>query len=69
MFVDDAISSGIHEGVAENPQFKIVGSVHGDWDQAKAQARAGRLMPDSAKAEMHRKMAEPGSAKEKTPKK
>jgi short-subunit dehydrogenase len=29
----------------------------------KAQARAGRLMPDSAKAEMHRKMAEPGSAK------
>jgi len=35
----------------------------------KAQARVGRLMPDSAKAEMHRKMAEPGSAKEKTPKK
>ena len=29
----------------------------------KAQARAGRLMPDSAKAEMHRKMAEPGSGK------
>jgi uncharacterized protein len=35
----------------------------------KTQARAGRLMPDSAKAEMHRKMAEPGSATEKTPNK
>ena len=30
----------------------------------KAQARASRLLPDSAKAEMHRKMAEPGSAKD-----
>jgi len=29
----------------------------------KAQARAGRLMPDSAKAQMHRRMAEPGSGK------
>jgi uncharacterized protein len=32
--------------------------------KTKAQGRAGRFMPDSAKAEMHRKMAEPGSAKE-----
>jgi short-subunit dehydrogenase len=31
--------------------------------KTKAQGRAGRFMPDSAKAEMHRKMAEPGSAK------
>ena len=30
----------------------------------KVQARASRFMPDSAKAEMHRKMAEPGSAKQ-----
>jgi short-subunit dehydrogenase len=30
--------------------------------KTKAQGRAGRFMPDSAKAEMHRKMAEPGSA-------
>jgi uncharacterized protein len=30
----------------------------------KAQGRGSRLMPDSAKAEMHRKMAEPGSANE-----
>ncbi|MEY2536098.1 MAG: uncharacterized protein QOF29_4008 [bacterium] len=28
----------------------------------KAQARAGRFLPDSVKAEMHRRMAEPGSA-------
>jgi ribose transport system substrate-binding protein len=37
VFVDDEISKGIHEGVAENPQFKIVGSVHGDWAQDVAQ--------------------------------
>src|SRR3954453_11469195 len=29
----------------------------------KAQGRAGRFIPDSAKAELHRRMAEPGSAK------
>ena len=28
----------------------------------RLQVAAGRFMPDSAKAEMHRKMAEPGSA-------
>lgn len=30
----------------------------------KAQGLGSRLMPDSAKAAMHRKMAEPGSAEE-----
>ena len=45
MFVDDEISKGIHEGVAENPQFKVVGSVHGDWDQAKAQAAVAGILP------------------------
>jgi ribose transport system substrate-binding protein len=45
VFVDDEISKGIHEGVAENPQFKIVGSVHGDWDQAKAQAAVSGVLP------------------------
>ena len=30
---------------AENPQFKIVGSVHGDWDQAKAQAAVAGILP------------------------
>src|SRR5688500_3719299 len=45
VFVDDEISKGIHEGVKENPQFKIVGSVHGDWDQAKAQAAVAGILP------------------------
>ena len=45
VFVDDEISKGIHEGIAENPQFKIVGSVHGDWDQAKAQAAVAGILP------------------------
>jgi ribose transport system substrate-binding protein len=45
VFVDDAISGGIHEGVAENPQFAVVGSVHGDWDQAKAQAAVAGILP------------------------
>jgi short-subunit dehydrogenase len=31
--------------------------------KTKLQGRASRILPDSAKAEMHRKMAEPGSAK------
>jgi short-subunit dehydrogenase len=30
----------------------------------KIQARAGRVLPDGVKAQMHRKMAEPGSAKD-----
>ena len=31
--------------------------------KTKAQGRGSRFLPDSAKAEMHRKIAEPGSAK------
>ena len=45
VFVDDAISSGIHEGVAENPQFEIVGSVHGDWAQDVAQKAVAGILP------------------------
>ena len=45
VFVDDAISSGIHEGVKENPQFKIVGSVHGDWAQDVAQKAVAGILP------------------------
>lgn len=45
VFVDDEISSGIHEGVAENPQFDIVGAVHGDWDQAVAQRAVAGILP------------------------
>lgn len=45
VFVDDAISAGIHAGVAENPQFKIVGSVHGDWAQDVAQKAVAGILP------------------------
>jgi len=45
VFVDDAISSGIHEGVGENAQFKIVGSVHGDWAQDVAQKAVAGILP------------------------
>jgi ribose transport system substrate-binding protein len=45
VFVDDEISGGIHEGVAENPQFKVVGSVHGDWAQDVAQKAVAGILP------------------------
>ena len=43
--VDDEISAGIHEGVKANPQFKIVGSVHGDWAQEVAQRAVAGVLP------------------------
>ena len=45
VFVDDEISAGIHKGVEENPQFKIVGSVHGDWAQDVAQQAVAGILP------------------------
>jgi ribose transport system substrate-binding protein len=45
VFVDDEISKGIHEGVAEHDQFKIVGSVHGDWAQDVAQKAVAGVLP------------------------
>jgi ribose transport system substrate-binding protein len=45
VFVDDEISKGIHEGVAENAQFKVVGSVHGDWAQDVAQKAVAGILP------------------------
>lgn len=45
VFVDDEISAGIQEGVAENPAFKIVGSVHGDWAQDVAQKAVAGILP------------------------
>lgn len=45
VFVDDEISAGIHEGVAQFPQFKIVGSVHGDWAQDVAQKAVAGILP------------------------
>jgi ribose transport system substrate-binding protein len=45
VIVDDDISRGIHDGVAANPQFEIVGTVHGDWDQAVAQRAVAGILP------------------------
>ncbi|MEO9778441.1 MAG: ABC transporter substrate-binding protein [Sedimentitalea sp.] len=45
VFVDDEISKGIHEGVAEHSQFEIVGSVHGDWAQDVAQKAVAGILP------------------------
>lgn len=45
VFVDDEISAGIHQGVSEFPQFKIVGSVHGDWAQDVAQRAVAGVLP------------------------
>lgn len=45
VFVDDEISAGIHKGVEENPQFKIAGSVHGDWAQDVAQRAVAGILP------------------------
>ena len=45
VFVDDAISAGIHAGVAEIPNFTIAGSVHGDWAQDVAQKAVAGILP------------------------
>ncbi len=45
VFVDDEISKGIHSMVEKNPQFKIVGSVHGDWAQEVAQKAVSGILP------------------------
>ncbi|TPL47311.1 ABC transporter substrate-binding protein [Mesorhizobium sp. B2-4-6] len=43
--IDDAIHAGIFEGVAAHPEFKIVGSVTGDWDQTTAQKAVATILP------------------------
>jgi ribose transport system substrate-binding protein len=45
VFVDDEISKGIHDGAAKHSQFKIVGSVHGDWAQEVAQKAVAGILP------------------------
>ena len=45
VFVDDEISAGIHEAAAKYPQFKIVGSVHGNWAQEVAQKEVAGILP------------------------
>lgn len=43
--VDDEIHQGIEEGVAANPNFKIVGAVNGDWAQDVAQKAVAGILP------------------------
>jgi ribose transport system substrate-binding protein len=43
--IDDAIHTGIVEAVAAHPDFKIVGSVTGDWDQTTAQKAVATVLP------------------------
>jgi ribose transport system substrate-binding protein len=45
VFVDDEISAGIHQGVSEQPNFSIAGSVHGDWAQDVAQRAVAGILP------------------------
>src|ERR1700721_924722 len=43
--IDDEIPNGIVEGVKAHPEFKIVSSVEGDWDQTTAQKPDGTVLP------------------------
>lgn len=43
--IDEAIHKGILAGVEANPQFKIVNSVTGNWDQTTAQKAVATVLP------------------------
>ena len=43
--IDDAIHAGIIAGVKAHPNFKIAGSVTGDWDQTTTQKAATTILP------------------------
>ena len=43
--IDDAVHAGILEGVKQHPEFKIVSSVTGDWDQTTAQKAVATVLP------------------------
>jgi ribose transport system substrate-binding protein len=45
VFVDDEIHAGIEQGVKDNPKFKVVGSVHGNWTQTVAQKEVAGILP------------------------
>ncbi|MDH5708271.1 MAG: ABC transporter substrate-binding protein [Hylemonella sp.] len=44
VFVDDEIHQGITEGVKKHKQFKVVGSVHGNWTQTVAQKEVAAIL-------------------------
>lgn len=43
--VDDEIHAGIEKGLASHPNFKVVGSVNGDWAQDVAQKAVAGILP------------------------
>jgi ribose transport system substrate-binding protein len=43
--IDEAIHQGIQQAVAAHPEFKIVASVTGDWDQTTAQKAVATVLP------------------------
>jgi ribose transport system substrate-binding protein len=43
--IDDLIHKGITEGVAAHPEFKIVNSVTGNWDETTAQKAVATVLP------------------------
>ena len=43
--IDDEIHAGILAGVTAHPQFKIVATVTGDWDQTTAQKAVATVLP------------------------
>jgi len=43
--IDAAIHAGILEGVKAHPEFKLVSSVTGDWDQTTAQKAVATVLP------------------------
>lgn len=44
VFVDDEIHQGVIGAVAKRPEFKIVGSVHGNWTQTVAQKEVSAIL-------------------------
>jgi ribose transport system substrate-binding protein len=47
--IDNEIHQGIEEGVKAHPQFKIVSSVTGNWDEATAQKAVATVLPSLPK--------------------
>lgn len=42
--IDTTVHEGILAGIAKHPEFKIVGSVQGDWDEATAQKAVSTVL-------------------------
>jgi ribose transport system substrate-binding protein len=45
VIVDDEIHAGIGNAVKAHPEFKVVGSVHGNWTQTVAQKEVAGILP------------------------